>query len=71
MEGTGLSYRFTGPKTVAIKKPEQVAANEVTEPDTGKEKPKESSESQEVVLPEMTVTASPLDESSCGHASLG
>ena len=64
LAGTGLSYRFTGPKTVAIKKPEQVAANEVTEPSTGKEQPKESSEPQEVTLPEMTVTAKPTDATS-------
>ncbi len=64
LAGSGLTDPFTAANAVAIKKPEQVAANEVTEPSTGKEKPKESSESQEVKLPEMTVTASPFDETS-------
>ncbi len=59
LAGSGLVYTFTADNAVAIKKPERVAEN-----DTAEAAPKKTGSDEPVVLPEMTVTAKPTDETS-------
>ncbi|MGH8656529.1 MAG: secretin and TonB N-terminal domain-containing protein [Gammaproteobacteria bacterium] len=74
LEGTGLSYRFVDPGTVTLTRPDPLAAlvaearrpidyAQVTEPTPDKpQAPAKKSEEGPTVLPEMTITASPLDD---------
>ncbi len=59
LEGTGLQYEFTAARAVAIKNPQRLAANDAADPNKAEE-----NEAEPTVLPEMTVTASPTDETS-------
>ncbi len=59
LEGSGLEFQMIDEHTVAIKKPEPVAQN-----DAIKAVPKKTGQDQPTVLEEITVTASPLDETS-------
>ncbi len=59
LAGTGLSYTFTAEDSVAVR----VAETEPT-PDAEGPEPKPAAEPEVVELPEMTVTASPLDDTS-------
>ncbi|MGH8655994.1 MAG: secretin and TonB N-terminal domain-containing protein [Gammaproteobacteria bacterium] len=64
LAGTGLSYQFTGAKSVAIKKPERVAENDAADNAPKKPEAPPAKPEEEVELPEITVTASPLDATS-------
>ncbi|MGH8656824.1 MAG: TonB-dependent siderophore receptor [Gammaproteobacteria bacterium] len=59
LEGTGLQYEFTAARAVVIKNPQRLAANDAADP-----KKAEKNKDEPTVLPEMTVTASPLDATS-------
>ncbi len=77
LHGTGLNYRFVDPHTVTIERSDPLAAlvaearrpidyAQVSEPTPKKPKalPPKKNDTGPTELPEMTVTASPLDETS-------
>jgi iron complex outermembrane recepter protein len=72
LTGTGMSYRFTSPDTVTIERPDPLKdlVNEAKQPlrvvenEATQAAPKKTGPDEPAALEEMTVTASPLDETS-------